>query len=149
MTSFRTRLSRFAAEHPRLSNRGLARKFLLSIPQKTLVQLLAEEFQHLRRDLVRSVEAQVLSDAVQPIKTLAQRTAALKSLSPLLDKSYPTLSGAEMELRDMRLPELYARRNMLVTQQNGIERSVEIVDRVIALCEAANVECLAEIEVAA
>ena len=117
--------------------------------QKTLVQLLAEEFQHLRRDLVRSVEAQVLSEAVQPIKTLDQQTAALESLSPLLSKRYPTLSGKERELRDMRLPELYARRNMLVTQQNAIGRSVEIVDRVIALCEAANVECLAEIEVAA
>ena len=149
MTSFRTHLSRFASEHPKLSNRGLARKFLLSIPQKTLVQLLAEEFQHLRRDLVRSVEALVLSEAVQPIKTLAQQTAALESLSPLLSKCYPTLSGGERELRDMCLPELYARRNMLVTQQNAIGRSVEIVDRVIALCEAANVECLAEIEVAA
>src|SRR5665213_759286 len=91
--SLRSAMAAFAAENPKLSNYSLARKFLLAVTQKTLIAMLANEFQHIRRGAVRSVEASVAASATAPLKTLKQQKEALEQIRPLLDKRYPTLSG--------------------------------------------------------
>jgi len=147
--SLRSAMAAFAAENPKLSNYSLARKFLLAVTQKTLIAMLANEFQHIRRGAVRSVEASVAASATAPLKTLKQQKEALEQIRPLLDKRYPTLSGEERELRYMNRAALHARIDMLKGQEEGVKRGREAAERVLALCEAANVECLAEMEVAA
>ena len=112
--------------------------------------LFANQFQQIRRESVRSAEATVLAAGGSlPVRTLKQQRAALEQLRPVLDKNYPTLSGEERALRFMTRSQLQARREMLMKQSAGISHAIEVIDRALALCEAAHVDRLADIQEAA
>jgi hypothetical protein len=123
----------------------IAEGFLASRTKRMLVPILAEEVVHLRRDLVRGIEVHVLTEIApgpRRLTTAHQVREALGGLAPLLDQPYRIGDGRERRAGEMTLEEWQLRRTMLLSQINGITRSIAVCDEAIAVLEKTRARCL-------
>lgn len=145
--SLHTEMRAFVDENEDRDNVALAEMFLTRRTKRDLVPLLAEEFAHVRRGIVRAEEALALAQ-MRPsssVPTLARVRDELGGLVPLLDHSYRIGDGVERRAGDMTVDDWRLRRTMLESQAAGVARAIEVCDRAIDAIEQAGVRTLRDI----
>lgn len=140
------KIMQIARANPHADPKTLARRLVASLSRAALIQLIAEEIAHAQRRLVREVEADAL-DALfakaRPMPAIAVATD--DPLRLLFGQPIAFGIGHSVLAEHMTLEQWVARRAMLVTQQRGIGRAIEICDAAIARIQSSGVNCLAEI----
>jgi len=127
--------------HPDEDEEALARRFLAATRKDDLVPLMAELFRTISRNHVRQLEA----EALQKLHASPRRRAQVSDFARLLNQPYRIGDGKRRTLGQMTAEEHRVRILLLQGQQQGIQNSIEIHERALALIEQHRVRCLDDI----
>jgi len=125
----------------------IARNFLTSHTKADLEPLVADEIIHLQRALTRSREVMALS-ALGPTghpRTATETALAVGGITALWGKKYRVGDGVERRYEDMTIADWKARKQLLLGQLAGIQKSVEFCNRMIEVLQESGASCAREL----
>jgi hypothetical protein len=145
----RQRMERLLAANSNASDQKLASDLLSQVRKADLLQLVAEEFQHLRRAHVQRLEQkalQVLMSQTRPRKASAALAADFEAMRELMDRKYADGTGRRMRFGAMTTAEHQACIDQAMTQINAQQQRIALHQRAIRIIETAGVICLDEVD---
>jgi hypothetical protein len=143
--TLRREMRRYMKGREHLDEHALAQGFLRGHTKAALEPLIAEEFQHVRREMTRAREAEIIV-ASPPVTrrplTRAETTAQLGQFGMVLDAEYRIGDGIRRRAGDLTVPEWKQRRQMLVLYAKGVQHAIDVCDHAIKVIEASGASTL-------
>lgn len=150
--NLRTEMLKHLRAHDGCNAEVLAEGFLRTHTKAALAPMLAEEFDHLSRERVRSVEVQMMSSVAASrgvLVTAESVRGKLGDLGVILDESYRIGDGEARRAGAMTERDWLTRKAMLSSQRDGIDRAIAVCDMALEAIRRAGVRTLDEIQPAA
>lgn len=145
MTASET-IAEVARRNPNADPKALARRIYAGLSRAQFIELIADEIADQQRRLVKIVEEDIL-DALfaKASPTPKIVVSADDPLRLLFGHMIAFGAGESVLAEDMTLDQWVARRAMLVSQRNGIDRAVEVCDAVIDRIQSAGIQRLRDL----
>jgi hypothetical protein len=148
----RQRMEAIMAAYPKATDQVLAARLLQQVKKSDLVQLVAEEFQHLRRAQTQRLEQEAIHEMMtqRPRRISVAGAVAfdMDAMRPLLDRKYADGTGRRMRYGAMTVTDHQACIEQAMSQINAQQQRIALHRRAIAVIQAAGVECLDEVDAA-